>query len=248
MGKLIKYEFRKSWVIKAIILVFTGIFELMFLAGVLFNKDDLFGFGTAFLSLTTICALFSMGIYGIFKLHKDLTTKQSYMLFMTPNNSYKILGAKLIENAGSILIAGIFYIILALADIAIAFAVDGQINDAVIIINDIWGAELDSCKISLIGLDMTVVWIFTVIIGYLAVIISASILNGKKFSGLISFIIFLVITSVVEKLHSAGLGILGIDPMEYSTGRIIYSLIYYIVFTVIAYVVSAWIMDNKLSV
>ena len=54
MGKLIKYEFRKSWVIKAIILVFTGIFELMFLAGVLLNKEDLFVVGTAFLTSPTV--------------------------------------------------------------------------------------------------------------------------------------------------------------------------------------------------
>jgi hypothetical protein len=114
MGNLIKYEFRKTWIIKAIILVFTAIFELLFLAGTFSKNEDMQATGIIFLVLTTLCALFIIGIYGIFRLHKDITTKQSYMLFMTPHNSYTILGAKLIENAGSILLAGVFYMVLAL--------------------------------------------------------------------------------------------------------------------------------------
>ena len=35
-------------------------------------------------------------------LHRDLNTKQSYMLFLTPKSSYQILGAKILENGISI--------------------------------------------------------------------------------------------------------------------------------------------------
>ena len=41
MGNLIKYEFRKTWIIKAIILVFTAIFELLFLAGTFSKNEDM---------------------------------------------------------------------------------------------------------------------------------------------------------------------------------------------------------------
>ena len=250
MGKLIKYEFRKSWVIKAIILVLTAIFELMFLAGTFFENEDLLGFGISFLALTTICAMFIIGVYGIFGLHKDLTTKQSYMLFMTPNSSYKILGAKLIENAGSIIITGALYKVLAIIDITILAAESGQIKDAIALINAILGEHysIDTYRFVMISSAMISAWIFTVVAGYLAVTLSASILSGKKFSGIISFIFFLIINGAVKKIHNCIMEIYSADLIGFSTGRMIYGLIYYLGLSFAIYVIAAWIMENKLSV
>lgn len=250
MVNLIKYEFRKSWIIKAIILVFTAVFELMFIGGTIFNNEDFLGMGIAFLSLTTICALFIIGVYGIFRLHKDLTTKQSYMLFMTPNSSYKILGAKLIENAGSILVAGVFYILLAIVDFTFLMAANGEIREGIELLNQILGAHysVDTYGFVMVSLNIIVIWIFTIVVGYLAVIISASILSGRKFSGVISFIIFLIINGVVQKIHGIILELVGFDTFGFSTGKTVLGLVFDIVFAIIVYFAAAWIMDNKLSV
>ena len=251
MGNLIKYEFRKTWIIKAIILVFTAIFELLFLAGTFSKNEDMQATGIIFLILTTLCALFIIGIYGIFRLHKDITTKQSYMLFMTPHNSYTILGAKLIENAGSILLAGVFYMVLALIDITFLAAYNGEIVEALDLINEILGEHysIDTYRFIMISFDMITVWIFNIVTGFFAVTISASVLNGKKGSGIISFILYLFITGFIEKLHNFIMDCFtSADMIGFTTGRMVYNLIYYIGFTVVMYVITAWIMDNKLSV
>ena len=49
MENLIKYEFRKSWMVKAIILAITAIFEVMFLTGVVAGNDNVAFSGALFL-------------------------------------------------------------------------------------------------------------------------------------------------------------------------------------------------------
>ena len=97
MGNLIKYEFRKTMALKGIILVITAIFEAMFLIGIGADDEDMIGLSVGLLTLATFFGVLIIGVFGIYTLSKDLNTKRSYMLFMTPHSSYSILGAKLIE-------------------------------------------------------------------------------------------------------------------------------------------------------
>ncbi len=61
-----------------------------------------------FLVMCTIFGVIYIGIESVNVLHRDLNTKQSYMLFLTPKSSYQILGAKILENGISIIMAGAF--------------------------------------------------------------------------------------------------------------------------------------------
>ena len=120
MLKLMKYEFRKSASSKLILLVLTAVFELAFLGGVFFKGYNLMGTGMMFLILCAFFGVFYIGLEGIMTLYRDLNSKQSYMLFLTPKSSYEILGAKILENGISILMAGAFFIVLAVFDLTVA--------------------------------------------------------------------------------------------------------------------------------
>lgn len=98
MLKLMKYEFRKSASSKLILLVLTAVFELAFLGGVFFKGYNLMGTGMMFLILCAFFGVFYIGLEGIMTLYRDLNSKQSYMLFLTPKSSYEILGAKIMER------------------------------------------------------------------------------------------------------------------------------------------------------
>ena len=65
MGNLIKYEFRKSWSMKGIILVITAIFEVLFLIGVFMQKETFLAIGVTLLSMIAVCSVFIIGIFGI---------------------------------------------------------------------------------------------------------------------------------------------------------------------------------------
>lgn len=253
MGKLIKYEFRKSWMVKAIILAFTAIFEVMFLVGAISGNDDVALSSAVFLTFITICSIFIIGVLSIFILHKDLNTKQSYMLFMTPNSTFKILGAKIIENFGSILLFSAMFLLIGIGDITMWVAKSEGVKDMFNITNAILGEfgedyQLDFFNVAISSAEQIVSWVFTIMVGFFAVVLSASFLNGRKFNGFISFIVFLVVTYIIEKIFYCSTNMIFGTATGYSLEKTICSIVYYIVLTVVLYIVTASIMDRKLSV
>ena len=247
MASLMKYEFRKSWKMKAFVLCFTAFFELVFLIGVFSANEDLWSGGIVGLILTTICGLFLIGVYGIHVLSKDINTKQSYMLFMTPNSKYKILGAKVLENCGSVFLSGMFFMALAMADIMILVIRYDDIQGILDVIGFIISGEREAFSyytFAMASVDTVLSWVYLICVGYLAVVICATLLNGNRFNGLLSFIAFIVIAIFVDKLHD---GIFGAYYI-YSATRLIGNVAFYVVLTAIIYLVTAWIMENKLSV
>ena len=83
MLNLLKYEFRKTLGVKAIILALTAVLEIVFLIGLYGEFDTPLGIGAGLLFTTASVGVIVIGIYSIILLRNDLNTKQSYMLFMT---------------------------------------------------------------------------------------------------------------------------------------------------------------------
>ncbi|SHI78690.1 hypothetical protein [Pseudobutyrivibrio xylanivorans] len=247
MLNLMKYEFRKSWKMKGFVLCFTAFFELMFLFGVFSMNEDVWSVGVFGLILTTICGLFLIGVYSIHVLSKDINTKQSYMLFMTPNSSYKILGSKVLENCGSVFLSGMFFMALAMADIMILVVKYEDIQGIIDMLGLIITGNREAFTYQtfvMAGLDTVLSWVYLICVGYLAVVICATLLNGNKFNGLLSFIAFIVIAILVDKLHD---GLFGVYYV-FSSVRLVSNVGFYVVLTAIIYFITAWIMENKLSV
>lgn len=247
VGKLIKYEFRKSWKMMAYVLVITAIFEAMFLLGCGRKLENMLAISISGLTLTAICGTFVIGIYSIHKLSKDLNTKQGYMLFMTPNSSFKILGAKVIESAASILLAGLFFAVLAILDIMFLTVRFEDLSEILRVLTIMWGSDgpsIDYIAFLSSMMDVTTGWIFVVTVGFFAIVLCASVLNGKKHNGLLSFIIFLAIAIFVDELG----GIVTSSVPAFPTLESVLSMGFSWVMIIVMYVVTAWIMDNKLSV
>ena len=247
MGTLMKYEFRKSWKMKGIVLCVTAFFQLVFFFSILTESDDALGIAISGLVLSAICGIFLIGVYGIHVLSKDINTKQSYMLFMTPNSSYKILGAKTLENSISVLLAGAFFTALAILDITLATVKFDDIEATLKLVQTILqeaGAELNALTFSLNMLETMVSWVFLISMGYLAVVICATLLKGNRFNGVLSLIVFFLIATLVgnatDSLQSA---VGAFTPVATAVG-----VGFHIILTAVMYCITAWIMDNKLSV
>ena len=129
MTKLMKYEFRKSMFSKLIILVISGIMEALFLLGIFTSWNNGIGWGIFGLVFSASVGISFIGINSLLIFYRDLNTKQSYMLFMTPCSSYQILGAKVLENGLSLFLAGCFFSALASLDINIAFDQVGWLKE-----------------------------------------------------------------------------------------------------------------------
>ena len=251
MLKLMKYEFRKTRLTKLIILVITAVAEVLFLGGLYTDRYTLVGFSIFALMMLAFLGVFVIGLESIVALHRDMNTKQSYMLFMTPHSCYSILGAKTLECCLSILLTGVCFFALGALDVSLLFAREGKLVDLWDFIHELLAnitinghsLEIDPGTLAALVFVLLAAWILTIITAFLAVTISAALLNGRRFSGVISFVLFLALSLGCSLLTN-----LVTRPIPGNiTVMMVHGLID-LVFAAIMYFVTAKIMEDKLSV
>ena len=247
MFNLLKYELRKTLGLKGIIAAIVGICEIAFLIGLYAENDDVLGFGMGGLMMGSFTAVIIIGAYSVKLLSKDLNTKQAYMLFMTPNNSYKILGAKVIENYVSVILASACFTGLAFLDGTLAMAKYSSLQDMVEFLQMMFEELKDVTPESVISVIAVLVsfWLFVIGSAFFSVVVSSTFLNGKKHNGLISFVLFLFVVNLLGKLAEVVMDAIG--HVAFTTSNMI-EVVIFLVLSAVMYVATAWIMDNKLSV
>ena len=247
MLKLMKYEFKKTMISKFILLAMPAIGEAIFLIGVFAKWDKGLRTGIIILVLCAIFGVLYIGVESLLVFHRDLNTKQSYMLFLTPKNSYQILGAKILENGISILLTGLAFIGLAALDIAVAMVYLGGLQELLDFIQMVLRhiqveISVSSEYVIVAVLLMLASWLLTITMADLSIVLSATFLAGKRFSGIVSFLFFLVLSFVSGQLT-------GMIPFTY--GDMMYFVWMFLATFIqvgIFYLAAGWIMERKLSV
>ena len=251
MTKLMKYEFRKTWITKVILLGITAAAEIAYLIALYTNHENTMIGMAGLLTVLAVGGVLVIGLESVLTLHRDMNTKQGYMLFMTPNSCYRILGAKVLECALSVLLTGAFYFALGALDISLLLTKYGEINQLWEMIQSfLEGFTVNGQKITIDAVTLAAAafslltgWILTIITAYLADVISAAVLNGKSYNGVISFALFLALswlTGWASRLLTGGIN--GTVPMMLAYGVV------NLVLGAVMYVVTAQIMERKLSV
>lgn len=251
MKKLFRYEMIKTRFSKFIILGITAVLEILFLLGLATSDEKLQSVGMVLLVLIAVASILWIGIQSVVTLHKDMNTRQSYMLFMTPNNCYKILGAKYLENGLSILLSGLFFGVLGALDLTLLFNHYHQLDQLLEMLKEILSIftksiSLDPASIISFLVYLLFDWLFTVSLAYLAVIVCTALLNGKKGNLFLSFLLFLGLDILFSILFAK------IFPSEVANGTMIASFLpragLCLVITVAIYWINARIMEKYLSV
>lgn len=246
MLKLMKYEFRKTAFSKLILLAITAVSEVAFLLGVFLEKDNMLATGVMLLFFCAVIGIAYIGLESVMALQRDLNTKQSYMLFLTPHSSYEILGAKVLENGISILITGIFFAALAALDLTIATAYIGGVKQVMDMIKSFLDVSmnivLDPVQLLFVFFATLASWMVYIVNADLAVILSATVLAGKKASGLVAFVIFLILSWIFGTMldHLPELSNMELQYVLYIAAALVTA--------VLVYLLSGWIMEKKLSV
>ena len=235
MGKLLKYEMRKTMALKLILLGITAVAEVAFLITLYLNEKaaDTLALTSVLLFFIALAGTVLIGVQSVLTLHRDMNTKQGYMLYMTPRNSFQILGAKMLENGLSLLLAGGFFFLLGLLDVTLLFSKLGSLEDLWKMFQDFMRMinteiQLNSWSVLCLVSEMLASWLATVSIAYLADIVASALLNGKK--GVLGWLQNLLRTgAAIETILLIRAGIA-------------------LVYAGIMYAVSAWVMDRYLSV
>lgn len=245
MGKLMKYEFRKTRLSKLVILGIALAAEIAILAGIFLEWDLGAVTGSGVLVFTAIVGTAYIGIESLMVLSRDLNSKQSYMLFLTPKNSFQILGAKVLENFISIFGAGAFFTALGLLSFAVAGMKNGGIRQLLDSIDWLLASvdiRLTPQMVVLVFFSCLAGWLMIVTAAFLAIVLSATVLAGKRLSGLVSFVIFLLIDTGLGKLLDL------LPTVDYEVGFNLLVIPATLVFSAGMYLLTGWIMEKKLSV
>lgn len=250
MFKLIKYEFRKQAFSKLVILAVLGLIEVFFLIGIGFDKEDMIGSSMGILALFTFGALFFLAFESIITFNNDLKLKQSYMLFLTPNTTYGIVGAKVLYAAIQIVIAGIAFVAIFAVNggiLVAKFSSIAQIKEIVLQgMNQLLNIDIKASVVLLAVGIAIFMWLSTVTAAFFSITLSSTFLANKRFKGLVSFVIFLLINYVYGLITEHTIG--KMDITQNINLYLILYILYALCFTVITYVGTAWMLDKKVSV
>ena len=243
---LLKYELRKTLMPKLILLGITLVAQAVFLAGFWTGKEETLAFGAVLLFMIAIVGIALMGILSLVVLHRDMNTRQGYMLFMTPNSCYRILGAKVLECGLSLLIAGAFFFALGVLDFSMLLGKDGNqkiwdmLQEFLKAINE--NIRIDVPHISALVFSMLASWLATVTIAYLSDVVSSSLLNGKKGNWIVTFLLFLALDygcSLLLRLVPGTLGTITVFVLDGVISLVVAGVMY---------VATARLMEKYLSV
>jgi hypothetical protein len=209
MLKLVKYEFIKK----------SNLLLILLITAILANVGLGLAYGENGMALFLGLSLIILSILYLYELVRtysdDLNKKTGYMLFMTPNSGYKIIVSKLIFIILEGLVLFVSYFIFVFFNlIAIAFKMTGDFSKIIAGIQEImngfnmllsgsFGFNIgDFFLIILMSLISIIVFVLII---YSAMTIRKSIFSNSKFGGLLSFIIFIIISFIYTNLmHFVG--------------------------------------------
>ncbi len=251
MFKLIKYEFRKQAFSKLVILALVGLLQLVFFYGVIASNEDVIAMTMSLLALFSMGALFFLAFESILTYSNDLKQKSSYMLFLTPNTSYSIVGAKVLTAGIQIILAGIAFFAVFVLDGGILIAkydVLAQVKKLLIqFMDQFFQLHIDISDTISVLTVIIMNWINTITLAFFSITLSTTFLADKKYKGVVSFLIFIALNIVISKITNLIVGDSGITFNSISTTLFTASAIT-LFFTVLTYIGTAWMLEKKVSV
>ncbi len=256
MLKMIKYEYRRALTPLSIVFIIFGVLELYFLIATGLEKESHTAIAMGLLFFASGAMYLFVLINGIVSYKNDLSNKDGYLLFMAPVSTYGIIGAKLI----SILLTGLTLVALigvfGMIDYSFAASVyhfEGLID----LIKEMFEAIGSNLAESLFGLLAFIVTFliqfFTVTtVAYLALSLSATVLQNKKGKTFMSFALFFGMWVAIEGIAASIMKAMGLENMGGSTfGASMLSMspivALYFVVAVICFFLTGLLLDKKIS-
>ncbi len=212
MLKLMKYEFKKNSGLLAIFGIGLVLLELFYLYSLLTMKGDNNTWvilSASLLFIFVIVCFFTVFILAILNYSRELNSKSSYLVFMTPNSSYSVIISKLVYTLLLGVAAAALLFLLGVIDLNL---LHWKVPD-VETFRQLMSAFFESMDIpvneillSLVTALVTFLISFfsTVTVSYLAVTLSATFLYNfsPKIKGFLSFALFIVLNLLVSKVVS----------------------------------------------
>lgn len=197
MLTIMKYEIIRQRLSKYLMLGLLGALEVFFLIFLWLDKSEALGYTIIGLTFLAIFSFMYVSLESIINYNQDLSRKSGYMLFMTPNSVYEILGAKILNSICTIVATAFLFGITAFADIMLIAV---RYDD----LKAFWD-QIQSFLKEFVQLDISagaiisaivlavIFWISTIAIAFLAITLTYTFLHGAPAKVLISFVLFIIL-------------------------------------------------------
>lgn len=207
MLKLTKYELRKNVLGIGIVAGIICALQILFTFFCLTKKINYTVVFAVLLIVAASVSYFIVFIFGVVSYSKELSSKSSYLIFMTPNSSISIIVSKLFYTL--IIGIGIAVVLTGLGVLdgymmAISFGEYRGILKMYKEVLEALGLNIGQLLINVIGmiLSFLVSFFFLITLAYFAITLSSTALQNKKIKGLISVIIFCILAFITIKIAS----------------------------------------------
>lgn len=252
MLKLTKYEFRKNMTAPIILLIVIVALELFFLVSIAIGKEDYVGMAFGLQIMTMSFSYFIILILSIASYSRELNSKSSYMTFMAPVSTYKIVGSKLISS----LIMGIFFAVLLftmvplnVTIISAKYSEVGNLIDLLEAYMDFYGFSLSEIivNIFMIAVEIMISFYLIVVLAYLAITLSSTVFQSKRFKGFFSAIIFVVLYGIASYIAGTLSGSIETASLAEAFRAVLPSMLFYVLCIVSGFYATGTILDKKVS-
>lgn len=245
MLKLIKYELIKQFKSKVIMFAILALLEVQFFYGMFAEKDSVLQVFVVLFCLAMYSIYFYLYIESIITFSKDMKTKNSYMLFMTPNSSFTIVAAKVITSFIQILVFVALTVAIVCIDMNVLFHMKEGTQDAY---------EFVRRMLSFKGVDITVgsvvLWIATLLsqyllflgLAFLSITSTSTFLSNNRFKGFFSALIFVVVYVCINLFAGKIL-----EGVETATSQSIIWICLSLGISFLIYAVTSWLLEKKVS-
>lgn len=253
MLKLVKYEIRKSL---TGIMVMSGILialEMYYIISVVMKNEDHTVTSLALFFVGAMVAYFYTFYFGIATYSKELKSKTGYLTFMSPVSSFSIIGAKLLAT----FVIGIIFLGIIIIFTSVNIPLLKNIFPEIRIVSELMKLISENIGFStsqlILGVivsvaDFLISFYATISVAYMAITLSSTLLQNKKYKGVVSVIFFFIITFIIQKIFSFFPNIYDeITNMGQVVISVIPSLVYYLIIAIAAIFVSGKFLDKKVS-
>lgn len=248
MINLIKYEIRKQFISKIIIVSSIVIIDIVFLIGILMAKKDIITITNGLLQVISILGILYIAFEPAAVFENDLGKKQGYLLFMTPNSSLKITGAKVL--AGAIQLSIVFSLVVGMFtvnDLLLSGYLGNEVHQLDEIFNAFGDIGFSFWEFILTGIMLLFVWFDFITLTFLVTSISYAYIAKGKLNTFFSIVLF-VILFIAETIFISGPTALSFSSN--STAEVAFitlSILIFAIPTVINGFFTIVLLDKKVS-
>ena len=209
MLKLIKYEFRKGLTAICIMLGITLAAQGYFLAGLYLLED--WELHTVIAAMLLLFASFAAYIFvlvrGVASYSGELKSRSSYLIFMTPHSTRKIMASKFLFTLILCALFGGLYIVLGLVDFRLLLEKLGEYQAFLLELNAVlaeYGIHTDQIAFGALFTAgyMALSMLSFYAVAYLAITLSHTFFRDKKWRWLMALVFYLVLNYGISFVSS----------------------------------------------